>query len=98
MNTAFDDWTVRGFNSVDRNNDSVIVPDEWHFDRASFRRADHNDDGVITRASSSTKTAGRTTRTRSRISTRMATTESLATNGGARAPRSTGWMTIAMGG
>ena len=50
MSTAFDDWTVRGFNSVDRNNDSVIVPDEWHFDRASFRRADHNGDGVITRS------------------------------------------------
>ena len=46
----FDDWTVRGFNSLDHNRDSRITNDEWHFDREGFRRADHNRDGVISRA------------------------------------------------
>ena len=45
----FDDWTVRGFNSIDHNRDNRITTDEWHFDRESFRRADHNRDGVISR-------------------------------------------------
>jgi Ca2+-binding EF-hand superfamily protein len=45
----FDDWTVRGFTSVDRDRDNRITADEWHFDRESFRRADHDGDGVITR-------------------------------------------------
>ena len=46
----FDDWTVRGFNSLDHNRDNRITADEWHFDRESFRRADHNRDGVISRS------------------------------------------------
>lgn len=46
----FDDWTVRGFTGLDHNRDSKITVDEWHFDRESFRRADHNRDGVISRA------------------------------------------------
>jgi Ca2+-binding EF-hand superfamily protein len=46
----FDDWTVRGFNSIDHNRDNRITADEWHFDRESFRRADHNRDGVISRS------------------------------------------------
>jgi Ca2+-binding EF-hand superfamily protein len=45
----FDDWTPRGFRSLDHNRDNRITRDEWHFDRESFRRADHNRDGVITR-------------------------------------------------
>ena len=46
----FDDWTVRGFNGIDDNRDNRITADEWHFDRESFRRADHNRDGVISRS------------------------------------------------
>jgi Ca2+-binding EF-hand superfamily protein len=46
----FDDWTVRGFNGIDHNRDNRITADEWHFDRESFRRADHNQDGVISRS------------------------------------------------
>ena len=44
------DWTVRGFNGIDHNRDNRITADEWHFDRESFRRADHNQDGVISRS------------------------------------------------
>ena len=46
----FNDWTVRGFNGIDDNRDNRITADEWHFDRESFRRADHNRDGVISRS------------------------------------------------
>jgi Ca2+-binding EF-hand superfamily protein len=46
----FDDWTVRGFSRIDDNRDNKITADEWHFDRESFRRADHNRDGVISRS------------------------------------------------
>ena len=28
----FDDWTVRGFTSIDHNRDNRITADEWHFD------------------------------------------------------------------
>jgi Ca2+-binding EF-hand superfamily protein len=46
----FDDWTARGFSGIDDNHDNRITADEWHFDRESFRRADHNRDGVISRS------------------------------------------------
>ena len=46
----FDDWTARGFTGLDHNRDGRITPDEWHFDRETFRRADHNGDGAISRA------------------------------------------------
>ena len=46
----FDDWTVGGFNGIDHNRDNRITADEWHFDRESFRRADHDQDGVISRS------------------------------------------------
>jgi hypothetical protein len=46
----FDDWTPRGFVSLDHNGDGRLTLDEWHFERATFRRADHNDDGVISRS------------------------------------------------
>ena len=45
----FDNWTVAGFRGIDENRDNRITADEWHFDRESFTRADHNRDGVITR-------------------------------------------------
>jgi Ca2+-binding EF-hand superfamily protein len=47
---AFDDWTDRGFRALDYNRDNRITGDEWHFDREGFRRADHNGDGVVSRA------------------------------------------------
>ena len=46
----FDDWTARGFAGLDHNRDNKIVPDEWHFDIESFRRADYNNDGSLSRA------------------------------------------------
>jgi len=45
----FNDWTPRGFTSLDHNRDNKVTADEWHFDRESFRRADHNRDGAISR-------------------------------------------------
>jgi Ca2+-binding EF-hand superfamily protein len=53
----FDDWTVRGFQSLDHNRDNRITADEWHFDREGFRRADYNRDGVISRAEFLNETA-----------------------------------------
>jgi Ca2+-binding EF-hand superfamily protein len=46
----FDNWTMAGFRGIDQNRDNRITADEWHFDRESFRRADHNFDGVISRS------------------------------------------------
>lgn len=46
----FDNWTVQGFTALDHNRDGRITADEWHFDRESFRRADHNGDRILTRA------------------------------------------------
>lgn len=45
----FDDWTARGFQTLDHNRDNRITADEWHFEREGFRRADHNRDGAISR-------------------------------------------------
>ena len=47
---AFNDWTARGFTALDHNRDNRIGRDEWHFDLETFRRADHNNDGVLSRA------------------------------------------------
>jgi Ca2+-binding EF-hand superfamily protein len=46
----FDDWTERGFAGLDHNRDNRITRDEWHFDLESFRRADHDRDGILSRA------------------------------------------------
>jgi len=46
----YDDWTARGFTSLDHNRDNKVTADEWHFDRESFRRADHDRDGAISRS------------------------------------------------
>jgi Ca2+-binding EF-hand superfamily protein len=56
--SQFDDWTVRGFNRLDANRDNRITADEWHFDRESFRRADHNRDGAISRREFLSEDAG----------------------------------------
>lgn len=47
---SYDDWTLPGFQSLDHNHDNRLSSDEWHFDRELFVRADHNRDGVISRA------------------------------------------------
>jgi Ca2+-binding EF-hand superfamily protein len=47
---VFDQWTDRGFRSLDHNGDNRITRDEWHFARQEFRLADHNNDGAISRA------------------------------------------------
>jgi Ca2+-binding EF-hand superfamily protein len=46
---AYDDWTLRGFEALDHNRDNRITTDEWHFDRESFLRADHDRNGVLSR-------------------------------------------------
>ena len=46
----FDDWTVRGFTSLDHNRDGRVTRDEWHFNPEGFVRADQNRDGVLNRA------------------------------------------------
>jgi Ca2+-binding EF-hand superfamily protein len=48
--SEFADWTASGFASLDRNRDGRITLDEWPSDRPTFDRADHNRDGVISRA------------------------------------------------
>ena len=40
-------WTTTGFNNLDHNRDRRITPNEWHFDRETFRRVDSNRDGAI---------------------------------------------------
>jgi Ca2+-binding EF-hand superfamily protein len=49
-NDDFDDWTTRGFNSLDHDRDGRVSQAEWHFNRETFHRADHNRDGVLSRA------------------------------------------------
>jgi Ca2+-binding EF-hand superfamily protein len=46
----FDDWTPRGFTSLDHNRDGRIARGEWHFNQEGFFRADQNRDGILTRA------------------------------------------------
>ncbi len=49
-NRDFDDWTARGFATLDRNRDDQISANEWRSNRESFARADHNRDNVLSRA------------------------------------------------
>lgn len=46
----FTDWTASGFKDLDHDGNGRVTRDEWHFDVESFRRADHNRDGFISRA------------------------------------------------
>lgn len=46
----FSDWTETGFGTLDHNGDARISRTEWHYDVETFRRADRNRDGVLTRA------------------------------------------------
>ena len=45
----FDDWTVRGFLALDRNRDNRVSREEWQSDVETFRRADANRDGLLSR-------------------------------------------------
>jgi Ca2+-binding EF-hand superfamily protein len=58
-NQRFDDWTARGFASLDENRDGRLNANEWLFNEADFRRADHNGDGVVTRSEFLSEAAGR---------------------------------------
>lgn len=40
-------WTERGFANLDHDRNRRITPDEWHYDRETFVRADRNRDGVL---------------------------------------------------
>ena len=40
-------WTQAGFNNLDHNRDRAITPNEWHFDRETFRRVDRDRDGAL---------------------------------------------------
>jgi Ca2+-binding EF-hand superfamily protein len=44
----YDDWTVEGFRNLDADRNGRITAAEWSYDREDFRRADHNQDGVLT--------------------------------------------------
>jgi Ca2+-binding EF-hand superfamily protein len=46
----YNDWTARGFSTLDHNRDNRVTRDEWHFDIETFRRADSNRDGILSRA------------------------------------------------
>jgi len=46
---AFDNWTARRFDSLDRNRDGRIARKEWRLDRELFRRADRNRDNFLSR-------------------------------------------------
>jgi Ca2+-binding EF-hand superfamily protein len=45
----YDDWTARGFSTLDHNRDNRLTRDEWHFDIETFSRADRNRDGILSR-------------------------------------------------
>ena len=46
----FDDWSEARFTDLDHNRDNRIGREEWHFDRESFFRADHDRNGSLSRA------------------------------------------------
>ena len=43
----YQSWTARGFASLDHDQNRRITPNEWHYDRETFLRADRNRDGVL---------------------------------------------------
>ena len=46
----FNRWDDTGFARLDRNRDGRIAANEWYSDTQSFRRADANGDGVLSKA------------------------------------------------
>ena len=47
---VFYDWTQVGFRNLDANGDGRITTDEWQYDFESFRRADQNQDDILSRS------------------------------------------------
>ena len=45
----FTDWTERGFKDLDHDDDAQITREEWHFDLETFRRADRDRNGRLSR-------------------------------------------------
>ena len=43
-------WTAAGFTNLDHNRDRRITPNEWHYDRETFRRVDSNGDGALSQS------------------------------------------------
>jgi hypothetical protein len=46
---SFYDWTQAGFDRVDANGDGRISRGEWRYDGEMFRRADQNNDNILSR-------------------------------------------------
>ena len=46
---SFYDWTQSGFDRLDANRDGRISQDEWRYDYQMFRRADQNNDNILSR-------------------------------------------------
>ena len=44
---AFRTWTFEDFRALDRDGNGRLTPDEWHFARAAFWRADTNRDNTL---------------------------------------------------
>jgi hypothetical protein len=42
-------WTDRAFANLDHDRNRRITPNEWHYDRETFARVDHNRDGSLDR-------------------------------------------------
>lgn len=42
-------WTSRGFATLDHDRNRRITPNEWHYDRETFLRVDHDRDGTLDR-------------------------------------------------
>ena len=48
MNPPPADPTQLSFDEMDRNNDGMLGPREWHAEPGAFAAADRNDDGLVT--------------------------------------------------
>ena len=46
---GYNDWSQRGFTSLDDNRDGRIARQEWHYDNETFSRVDRNRDGFLSR-------------------------------------------------
>ena len=47
---GYNDWSQRGFTSLDSNRDGRIARQEWHYDNETFYRVDRNRDGFLSSA------------------------------------------------
>ena len=49
-NFNYNDWSARGFTTLDDNRDGRIARQEWHYDYETFTRVDRDRNGFLTRA------------------------------------------------